>query len=34
MKHMGINTKEGMDTHVYTYTRYNYEEPILGTGNA
>jgi hypothetical protein len=30
---MGIDTKEGMDAQVYTYTGYNSKQLVLGTGN-
>jgi hypothetical protein len=33
-KHIDFDTEGGMDTHVYTYTGYNYEEVVLGIGNA
>jgi hypothetical protein len=31
---MEFNTKEGMDTHIYTYTGYNSEELVSGDGDA
>jgi hypothetical protein len=31
--HMEINTKEGMDAHIYTYTGYYSEELVSGDGN-
>jgi len=33
-KQMGLDTEGGMDTHVYTYTRYNSKELVFGIVNA